>query len=125
MIMESIIARISKFRNNLNLPGVFYGLLVFLLCLTSFMFGKLTSSMENTPSFTFESKEVEEQNFQKEKDDLFGKVSTSTIVASITGKKYYFVWCKGAINIKDSKKIYFDSEDLAQKAGYTIAANCK
>ena len=89
------------------------------------MFGKLTSSMENTPSFTFESKEVEEQNFQKEKDDLFGKVSTSTIVASITGKKYYFVWCKGAINIKDSKKIYFDSEDLAQKAGYTIAANCK
>jgi len=125
MIMESIIARISKFRNNLNLPGVFYGLLVFLLCLTSFMFGKLTSSMENTPSFTFESKEAEEQNFQKEKDDLFGKVSTSTIVASITGKKYYFVWCKGAINIKDSKKIYFDSEDLAQKAGYTIAANCK
>lgn len=123
--MESIIARISKFRNNLNLPGVFYGLLVFLLCLTSFMFGKLTSSMENTPSFTFESKEAEEQNFQKEKDDLFGKVSTSTIVASITGKKYYFVWCKGAINIKDSKKIYFDSEDLAQKAGYTIAANCK
>lgn len=52
-------------------------------------------------------------------------VSTSTIVASSGGKKYYFVWCKGVSNLKESNKIYFATEDLAKKAGYTLANNCK
>jgi len=78
--------------------------------------------MESRPSFSFESAQG---NFEKEKDSLFGKVSTSTIVASKSGKKYYFVWCKAAINIVDSKRIYFESEDQAKKAGYSLAANCE
>lgn len=81
--------------------------------------------MEMSPAFTFESKIEEDNNYEKEKDFLFGKISTSTIVASRGGKKYYFVWCSGAGNIKESNKRYFATEDLAQKAGYTLANNCK
>jgi hypothetical protein len=81
--------------------------------------------MENTPTFTFASAESSDKDFEKEKAELFGKVSTSTIVASSGGKKYYFVWCKGAANLKESKKRYFDTEEAAQKAGYTLANNCK
>jgi hypothetical protein len=81
--------------------------------------------MEQAPTFTFASAESEELDFQKQKDELFGKVSTSTIVASSGGKKYYFVWCKGAANLKESKKRYFDTEEAAQKAGYSLANNCR
>ena len=81
--------------------------------------------MESRPAFAFESAEEGQEYYEQEKDQLFGKVSTSTIVASKTGKKYYFVWCKAAANILDSKRVYFDTEDQAKRAGYSIAANCK
>lgn len=125
--MESIIAHFFAFRNKLALNHFFYSLVVLLLVVGSFFLGLSTRFMDSRPSFTFVSKEEEDARFEREKDELFGikAVSTSTIVASKTGKKYYFVWCKGATNIKDSKKVYFDTEALAQKAGYTLAANCK
>jgi hypothetical protein len=46
------------------------------------------------------------------------------LVASKTGKKYHFPWCAGALQIADKNKIYFDSYEQAQKAGYTPASNC-
>lgn len=131
--MESIIAQIEhKFKLGALRVFVnqeFWFILFILLFILSFFLGRLTKFMESRPVFRFESKEAEEKNYELQRHQLFGlqnsKISTSTIVASKTGKKYYFVWCKGATNIKDSKKIYFDSEVLAQKAGYTLANNCK
>ena len=46
------------------------------------------------------------------------------LVASKTGQKYHFPWCSGASQIAEKNKIYFDSYEQAQKAGYTQAANC-
>lgn len=77
------------------------------------------------PAFSFESKVEEDKNYEKEKNILFGKISKGEIVASKNGKKYYFVWCSGAGNIKESNKRYFNTEELAQKAGFTLANNCK
>ena len=42
-----------------------------------------------------------------------------------TTKKYHFVWCPGAKKIKETNKLWFDNESLAQKAGYTLAGNCQ
>ena len=42
-----------------------------------------------------------------------------------TTKKYHFTWCAGAKQIKESNKLWFDNESLAQKAGYTLAGNCQ
>lgn len=49
----------------------------------------------------------------------------SGVVASRTGKKYHFPWCAGARSIKDTNKIWFDSESAARRAGYEPASNCK
>ena len=46
------------------------------------------------------------------------------LVASKTGKKYHFPWCAGASQITEKNKIWFNSFEEAQKAGYTAAANC-
>ncbi len=122
--MESIISHFTgKFK--LFLLNFFWGICLILVVILTFFLGRLTKFMESTPAFAFESKEEEMGNYEAEKNRLFGKVSTSTIVASSGGKKYYFVWCKAAGNISESKRRYFDTEELAQRAGYTLAANCK
>ncbi len=126
--MSEIIAQIKEFFKVELVSWLikfFWGILAISLLILFFFLGRLTKFMEMSPTFTFESQEAEDANYEKEKNSLFGKVRTSTIVASKGGKKYYFVWCSGAGNIKESNKRYFDTELLAQKAGYTLANNCK
>lgn len=132
--MESIISRFTehfKLWDWSILTGFvskfFLGFAVICLIIGAFLLGRISKFMEQSPVFSYESQVHEDQAFQKEKESFFGRAitSTSTIVASSGGKKYYFVWCKGAANIKESKKRYFETEDEAKNAGYTLAANCK
>ncbi len=46
------------------------------------------------------------------------------VVVSKNGSKYHFLWCSGAKQIKEENKVYFNSEEEAVAAGYTLAANC-
>lgn len=41
-----------------------------------------------------------------------------------TSKKYHFTWCPGAKQIKEENKIWFNSEQEAINAGYSLAGNC-
>ncbi len=47
------------------------------------------------------------------------------IIASKNGTKYYFSHCSGLKRIKTENRIYFGSSESAEKAGFTLAANCK
>lgn len=124
--MDEIIAQISSFFNRSQIISKFFWVtLSLLLFVFSFFLGRVSKFLESKPSFTFGSKQEEDSSYEQEKNSLFGKVSKGEIVASKNGKKYYFVWCSGASNIKESNKRYFNSEVLAQKAGYILANNCK
>jgi hypothetical protein len=46
-------------------------------------------------------------------------------VASKSGQSYHLPWCSGAKQIKEENKIYFDSKEEAEAAGYAPAKNCK
>ena len=47
------------------------------------------------------------------------------VVASRSGSAYHYPWCGGASSIKESNKVWFKSEEVARKAGYKPAKNCK
>ena len=47
------------------------------------------------------------------------------VVASRTGKYYYYPWCGGAKTISQSNIIWFSSEAKAEAAGFSPASNCK
>lgn len=49
----------------------------------------------------------------------------SSIVASKSGKKYHFSYCPGAKQITEKNRIFFASVSAAERAGYTLAGNCK
>ena len=46
-------------------------------------------------------------------------------VASKSGTKYHLPWCGSAKSIKEENKIWFDTKEAAEAAGYTPASNCK
>ncbi len=46
-------------------------------------------------------------------------------VGSRNGTKYHLPWCSGAKRIKDENKIWFETKEEAERAGYTPAANCE
>jgi len=46
-------------------------------------------------------------------------------VASKTGTVYHLPWCSGAKRIKDANKVWFDTKQAAEAAGYRPATNCK
>lgn len=46
-------------------------------------------------------------------------------VASRNGKKYYYAWCESANVIKEQNRIWFSTQEEAERAGYEPAANCK
>jgi len=74
---------------------------------------KKTESENETTATIEEGQQIEE-----------AKPETSNIVASKNGTVYHYVWCSGAKRIKEENKIYFNSIEEAEKAGYRPAKNC-
>jgi hypothetical protein len=53
-------------------------------------------------------------------------VSTTTgaFVASKTGKAYYLPTCAASSRILEKNRVWFETREAAEKAGYTPAKNC-
>ncbi len=51
--------------------------------------------------------------------------SSKMFVASQNGTKYYLTTCSGVKNIKEENKIFFNTKEEAEKAGFLPASNCK
>jgi hypothetical protein len=52
------------------------------------------------------------------------RVSPSGIIASRTGKTYFYSWCKGVEKIKEVNKITFSSEEEARASGRVLSKTC-
>ena len=80
----------------------------------------------------FQKSSVEQHTSSSSKIEPIGQVqgiesppAEGSVLGSRNGTKYHFPWCSGAQTIKEENKIWFASEEVAQSAGYTKAANCK
>ena len=102
---------------------IFYGVLTILLVTLAFFLGRMSKIFDERPIFSLEEMAQSKSDVASLKQ--FQNTSTSTIVASKKGKKYYFVWCKYADSIKGSNKIYFKDEDSAKASGRTLANGCQ
>lgn len=70
-------------------------------------------------------KQSDSINSQKTKQENKVVKNTSLYVASKNGTKYHLPTCSGAKRIKEENKIWFESKQEAEKAGYEPAKNCK
>ena len=47
------------------------------------------------------------------------------VVASVNSDKYHFEHCPGAGRIKEENKLFFNSPQDAEEAGFVLAGNCQ
>ncbi len=55
---------------------------------------------------------------------LDSQTNKGLVLASKSGKKYYYPWCTGVDRIKEENKVWFSSVEDAKKAGLTPASGC-
>lgn len=124
-----MITKIKDFFNTKKGIDLASGILLILAMIISFLLGRLSKEAKNAiiiePSVQ-KSSQINPSNYTIDNATKIAKEQgIGSIVASKRGSKYYFVWCSGAKTLSEANKIYFDSENSAQSAGYTLATNCK
>jgi hypothetical protein len=92
-------------------------LLLALLCVASFILGRLSALIEARPLIALAEAPSERAVLPLRMGGL--------LVASWGGSVYYYPWCSGAQNIKPENQRWFTDEKSAQAAGYRAAKNCQ
>ena len=106
---------------------IFTVIIVILVGLGSFGLGRLSKNSQN-PGIKIEyPNELQNQpanviSTQKiENTDSADK----TFFASNRGTKYYSVGCSAGKTIKQENRIYFNTREEAEKAGYELSSSCQ
>lgn len=124
-----MLIKIKDFLNTKRGADLAMGTLLILAMIVSFLLGRLSKEAKNAiiiePSGR-DTSQISPESYTIDSVKEHTKESgIDSIVASKRGSKYYFVWCSGAKTLSEANKIYFDSENSAQSAGYALATNCE
>ncbi len=92
-------------------------IVIFLATFSSFGLGRLSATETARPPVSVGKSEIE--------SEPRGVAIGGLVVASRSGTAYHYPWCSGANQIKPENKIWFQSEEAAQAAGYAPSKSCK
>ncbi|MBI3273864.1 MAG: hypothetical protein HYZ69_01850 [Candidatus Colwellbacteria bacterium] len=113
---------------------IYIAALIFLVGMSSFGLGRLSALLQKKEPIRIEKAEPKEieslpaESANQKNSNLTASLPLSAqgkYVASKSGKAYHFPWCPGALKIKESNRVWFDSKEEAASAGYMPAANCE
>lgn len=106
---------------------LFWALVIVLTASVSFGLGRLSKIEEARVPIKVEKSNVlaSASAINLSDKEQGSEMPEKSIVASKRGKKYHYIWCSGAKTIKEENKIFFATEAEAERAGYTLAANCQ
>lgn len=127
---------IKRYLGFLKNPDILLVAIILLTGSASFALGRLSALEENRESVTvstasvFDAMNSKGPTFFNSQGRSLDSAPTASAtqgqyVASKNGTKYHLPWCPGALQINDANKIWFDSKESAEKAGYAPASNCK
>lgn len=123
-ILAKIINTVKNYQKD-----IFLGLCIVLISVISFNLGRINALQKTPVKITGEANVYQATagnsilNTKKTTSALPKDLRVVVSKASTT-KRYHFTWCSGAKLIKETNKIWFETESLAQQAGYTLAGNC-
>ena len=101
---------------------------VILVALIAFGIGRLTSpktepiQIKNLEKASIENLDIENQG--KVYPPTTEQSDVGRVVGSKNSDKYHLPDCPGAKQISEQNKVWFDSIEAAEKAGYKPAGNC-
>ena len=120
----------SNIKRYLAVDEFFYTAVILLVAVVAFGLGRMSGGEIETQTASLLKSEpqavtVTQEAPVVESTAVPGGVGEGNYVASRNGTKYHLPWCPGAQQIKDENKVWFDTKEAAETAGYTPAANCK
>ena len=127
--MNIILAKIiHKVKNHQK--DIFLGLCILLITTISFNLGRINALHKTPIKITGEANVYQAtvgNSVLSNKKTAPTQPRDLRVVASkaSTTKKYHFTWCAGAKQIKETNKVWFENESIAQQADYTLAGNCQ
>lgn len=113
--------KIKSVKDFFDNKDIFIITLLILTNMASFGLGRLSKIDENKNPLQI----VSSENSALIENSIQNTNPEGKYVASKSGAKYHLPWCSGAQTIKETNKIWFNSKEEAEKAGYTPAGNCK
>ncbi len=121
---------LTKLKNFVKDNGsdIFVILVIILVALISFGIGRLTApkaepiQIKNLEKASIEDLDIENQG--KVYPPATEQSDVGRVVGSKNSDKYHLPDCPGAKQISEQNKIWFDSIEAAEKAGYKPAGNC-
>ncbi|QQG45280.1 MAG: hypothetical protein HYW89_04775 [Candidatus Sungiibacteriota bacterium] len=123
---------ILKVKNwvEVNTSDLYVAALIFLVSLASFGLGRLSVLWPQKEPITITNNYEPVVSKPTGAGASQGVASTGLsvkgkYVASKSGTAYHYPWCPGALKIKEENKIWFDTKEEAEKAGYKPAGNCE
>jgi len=109
--------------------GILSGIIFVLIGLVSFLLGRLSKS-NFKPGIQIEYQETKETNVisaptLNETNPTIPVLNPKgNYFASKRGKKYYSIDCSAGKSIKLENRVYFDTKEEAERAGYEPSASC-
>lgn len=121
---------LSKLKNFVKDNGsdIFVILVIILVTLIAFGIGRLTApktepiQIKNLEKASIEDLDIKNQG--KVYPPATEQSDVGRVVGSKNSDKYHLPDCPGAKQISEQNKIWFDSIEAAEKAGYKPAGNC-
>lgn len=125
-----MLIKIKDFLDRKEVEDSILALILILAMSVSFLLGRLSNNSKNAiiiegSEYVSDAKVQPSALTIENAENKSKELGTGSIVASSRGSKYYFVWCSGAKTLSETNKVYFESEESAQSAGYTLSTTCK
>jgi hypothetical protein len=127
MIINNFLNKI-KSKYNIDNEMILYIFIIIIVGFASFFLGRISiESKREENSIIFINQDKITDNIQANalKSEFEGKKAIGNFVASKNGKLYYPVSCKLSNRLAEKNKVYFDTKEEAEGAGFTFATNCK
>jgi len=116
--------KIKHFLESDNVKDILIVIIVILVGLGSFLLGRLSKQDESSGIKIEYSNQNLNQPANVVSTDISTTNSTKNYFASNRGTKYYTIGCLAGKTIKPENRIYFDTGEEAEKAGYILSTSC-
>ena len=120
--------KIKQFLESEKGKDIMIVIIVILVGLGSFELGRL-SKEDSSSGVKIEYPNQEENQttgvpLSKNSPEINTNSTSKTFFASSKGSKYYSIGCSAGKTIKQENRIYFDTKEEAEGAGYELSSSC-
>src|SRR3989338_1251059 len=125
--------KIKQFAESERGKDILVVLIVILVGLASFELGRLSKGNDGSgikieyPIQNQEASVISQASHSSvlQKTEIEKNSTGKKFFASSRGSKYYPVGCESGKNLKQENRVYFNTREEAEKAGYELSASCR